>query len=227
MPTELSPARLASERPGARIPDRGKRDIRLNFYDRAVKSDRAQGIFAFDKVLSMTYSPTEKSLMSTVKDGRSDISLYTILSTSVEAITDDIYDDLDPVFVQGSKRILFRSNRSSNELDAADEKTAPSTSPFHDLFIANRRRGETDPLLWRITQTPDVDEDQPQAVGNAQMVYVSAQNGFRNTYRVDIDSSIAQVDTIKEPPRHLQKYRVNEGPITILLQKVHSRSASD
>ncbi len=199
----------------------------LNFYDLEKKKTERREFFAFDKVLSMTYSPDgKKLLMSTVKDGRSDISLYTILSTSVEAITDDIYDDLDPVFVQGSKRILFRSNRSSNELDAADEKTAPSTSPFHDLFIANRKRGETDPLLWRITQTPDVDEDQPQAVGNAQMVYVSAQNGFRNTYRVDIDSSIAYVDTTVHYRYTFKKYRVNEAPYHTLLQKVHSRSGT-
>jgi hypothetical protein len=197
----------------------------LNFYDAEKKKTETKEFFKFDKVLSMQYSPDGKQLlMSAVKDGQSDIYLYTILSTAIDPITQDIYDDLNPVFVQGNKRILFRSNRPDDTLRATPKDSKPSSSSYYDLFIANRS-GKNQDILWRISQTPRLSEDGLNTYGNARFTYVSKRDGFRNTYMVEIDSSIAFVDTAIHYDYHFNKYQLTERKHHVLLQAVNGKAS--
>jgi hypothetical protein len=198
----------------------------LNFYDREKKKIETKEFFKFDKVLSMQYSSDGKQLlMSAVKDGRSDIYIYTILSTAVEAITQDPYDDLDPVFVQGNKRILFRSNRPKDTLKVLGLETEPSFSNNYDLFIANRT-GKNQDWLWRLTRTPGINENQLNSYGNARLTYVSQMDGFRNTYMLEIDSSIAYVDTTVHYDYSFDKYQLTERKHHVLLQAVNDKAST-
>ena len=200
----------------------------LNFYDTQKKKTETKEFFKFDKVLSMEYSPDGKQLlMSAVKNGQSDIFLYTILNTQVEPITEDIYDDLDAHFIQGDKRIAFRSNRNNTLLEKANKKklAVPSVNPNFDLFIANRT-GRNQKELWRLSHSPDLDEQNINVLNSSQITYTSNRDGFHNTFLIEIDSNIAYVDTTVHYDYTFSHYQVTRREENTLHQVVSPETST-
>jgi len=170
-----------------------KKDKRwLMSYDIKTKKITKKPIFLLEKVLDLNYSPDgQKIVFSGVKNGQSDIYVYFLIGNRQEQLTNDIYDDLNPRFANGDKKIVFSSNRLSDTL-LTREKIAP-LSPNKDVFAYDFLRRS--PLLERITNTPDVDESSPQGYGNGEYTYLSNQNGIINRYWGLYDSTISHVDT--------------------------------
>ncbi len=168
--------------------------IWLYFYDVEKRKTERKALFGFQKILSFTYAPDGNSLLlSAVKNGQSDIFIYTIRSTSIEQITNDEFTDLYPAFYNGDKQIVFSSNRTDDSL--RDKQRAWRFSANHDLFIYNRTKKEKD-VLWRLTNTPDENETQPTTYQPGYLSFLSTTNGIQSRHFIAIDSSIAYVDTV-------------------------------
>lgn len=165
----------------------------------------------FEKVNSFSYSPDGKKLaMSAVKrsKGHSDIFVFGINTSSMEQLTNDTWDDNNPVFVKGNKQIVFESNRRQDTIKATDDGlffVKPNRNM--DLFMAPYPF--TSKVLVRITNTPDVNETQPQAYTNNYITYLSDKNGIYNRYLAEYDSSIAFVDTTEH-----YRYFFKSRPVT-------------
>ena len=148
-----------------------------------------------DKVLDFSYSEDgKKMVISAVVKGQSDLYIYNILSKSISRVTDDIYDDLHPQFIDEGNRILFSSNRDNDtifkkpDIDFIDRK--------NDLFIFNLNElNRNYKYLERVTDTPNENEIMPFEISTGRYVYLSDRNGLYNRFIAEKDSSISFIDT--------------------------------
>ena len=175
------------------IEKKGK--IFLFYYNTEEKKFEKLRLFDFQKVLDFSYSQNGILLaMSAVRNGQTDIYVYSLGAHTYEQITKDIYDDLNPVFVDNSNKIIFSSNRTNDTIKATskDSITIPVTK--QDLFLydyANRNKA-----LKRITNTSLADETKPLGLEDNYISYLSNQNGIINRFTAKFDSVISFVDTI-------------------------------
>lgn len=169
-----------------------KGDTWLVFYTLETGEKITKPIFNFIKILSYSYSPDGKYfVMSAVQNGQTDVFVYTIGSGGAVPITKDIYDDLDPHFVDNGRSIIFSSNRNSDTLGKVDPDTKLKTS--FDLYVYNWQSRSN--VLRRITNTPGINEFQAQPWDSAHFTYISDQNGIYNRYVGYFDSTISYIDT--------------------------------
>ncbi len=147
----------------------------------------------FQKVLDFSYSENGQLLvLSAVQNGQSDIFVYNLASHSSEQITRDIYDDVNPRFINNSKDIIFCSNRISDTLNA-DISPNSSMMDQKDIFLydyAHRKK-----ILRRVTKTPLANESFPMEYEKGYFSYLSDANGITNRYIARFDSVISYIDT--------------------------------
>ena len=188
-----------------------KNVLKLFTYDVETKEGNKRNVTGFEKVNSYSFSHDGKRIvMSAVKKGKgqSDIFIYTLNSSGVEQITNDAWDDNNPVFIDNSKGILFDSNRSHDTIKAnEDAKLYLKFSKNNDVFFYNAATKSN--LLYRVTNTPDVNEINPQEYSKGLISFLGEANGVYNRYVGVQDSSIAFVDTTEH-----YRYFYNSKPIT-------------
>jgi hypothetical protein len=169
--------------------------LHMYIYTLEDKSLIEKDIRDLDKVLDFDYSDDGKKMVfSGVVGGQSDLYLLDLNSQSRKQLTDDIYDDVDPVFIDNSSRILFASNRSSDtifkkpEINFVDHK--------NDIFIYDlKHMDHTYKFLEQITQTPDDNETKPFAIEKNTYIFLSDKNGITNRFISQKDSVISHIDT--------------------------------
>ena len=88
-----------------------------------------------------------------------------------------------------------------------DRKLYLKFSKNNDVFYYNAAAKST--LLYRVTNTPDVNETSPQEYSKGVIAYLSETNGIYNRYIGVLDSSIAFVDTTEH-----YRYFYNSKAIT-------------
>jgi Tol biopolymer transport system component len=158
--------------------------------------DKTEHVLAeLQKVLSFQYAPDGKHLVvSGVKNGQTDLYLYSLSGNSLEKLTDDVWDDLSPQYTADGKSVIFSSNRVSDTLPRKNNIAVTHTK--FDIFKFNlRQKDKLIRVLERITNTPDQNEWKPQCVTPLSYVYLSDRTGTVNLYRTQIDSSILFIDT--------------------------------
>ncbi len=183
--------------------------IYLNFYNLKDKKLEKKTFFKFDKILSFEYSEDGKRfLLSAVKNGQSDIFLYNILNTKVEQITNDSYNDLYPSFFDGNKRIVFSSNRFTDTLKQGEK--SDRFAYHHDLFAMEAKEPEDTTVIWRMTNSPGIEELKAQEYEPGYLSFLSNRSGIQNRHLIQIDSSIAYVDTTTHYEYSFKEYRVTD-----------------
>jgi len=166
---------------------------RIYFYDIETKKFSKQNIYEVQKITDMSYSDNGRFLlMSAVKQGQSDIFVFNIAASSFDRITNDIYSELNPRFINNSSQIVFSSNRINDTLGKEPEIVKEVPENF-DLFIYNYYNRSN--ILKRITNTPLADEIMPENAGFNTISYLSDENGIYNNYIAVIDSTVSSVDT--------------------------------
>ncbi len=189
----------------------------LYFYNVEKRELERRNLFGFDKVLSMEYSPDGKRIvMSAVKNGRSDIFEYTLLSKTIIPLTYDDWDDSHPAYIMGGKQIVYASNRIHDTLKY-DEITL-NFSPFNDLFVIRSPteiKKKTKTMLWRLTNTPYFNETKPTEYEPSFIQFLSNDLGTQNQYLIGIDSSVAYVDTTTHFSYEFSRYQVTDSPLNV------------
>ncbi len=196
----------------------------LYFYNTENKNFEKRPIFLFEKILDFSYNDKgDKFVLSAVQKGHSDIYIYNIQSNTFEAITKDIYDDLNPRFINKSKDIIFSSNRTSDTLkhEATNEidyykKLAPKT----DIFIYHYSKKSN--VLERITNTANANETMPDAYDRDHVTYLSDENGIINRFAAKLDSSISFVDTTIHYRHFVRSFPVTNNLYNIIEQNTNT-----
>ncbi|MEE4258318.1 MAG: hypothetical protein V2I62_01040 [Bacteroidales bacterium] len=165
----------------------------LYMYNLDEKKMTRQIIYNVQKVTDFSYSDDGRFMvMSAVQKGQSDIFVFNIAASSFNKITDDIYTDLNPRFINRSSQIVFSSNRNNDTLGVEPESLIDFEDNF-DLYVYNYAK--KDLILKRITETPIANEVRPESYGYNTISYLSDENGIYNTYLAAIDSTVSSVDT--------------------------------
>jgi hypothetical protein len=196
--------------------------IWLYFIDIEKNKIDKRKFFGFDKVTEFSYSPDGKEfVMSAIKNGQSDIFIYDLYSKVPEQITNDDYRDEFPIFVNNGKQIVFASNREHDTI--IPKMKANVFLENNDLFVYNRK-DKYNELLWRVTNTPDLNETRPQEYQHYNISYLLDNNGVQDQYILGIDSFIAYVDTSTHYEYTLQNFRVTESTRNIQEQDFSSET---
>jgi hypothetical protein len=146
-----------------------------------------------DKVISFDYSDDGKNIIfSGVADGKTDLYYFRMMSNTMEQLTNDIFDDLQPKFVNNSTAVIFASNRKTDTIQLKEPEIKPY-SYRTDIFIVELK-GKTK-LLKRITNTPYENETWPSQYDSTRYTFLGDGNGLRNRYVSFYDSTIDYIDT--------------------------------
>ena len=167
-------------------------ELVLNIYDMEEKKRDKRPLRKMDKVLSMSYNNTgEKLILSAVKKGQTDLFLYNVIGNNQKQLTNDIFDDLSPRFIDNDKRIIFTSNR----VDDTIRKKVQTIQYKKDKDIYILDIDHIKRPLTRITNTPHIDESSPSQYTKERYSYLSNANGIKNRYIAYYDSAISFIDT--------------------------------
>lgn len=150
-------------------------------------------LYLIEKINSMQYSPDGKRMiLSAVNRGQTDLYLYQVIGNNFEQLTKDIWDDLDPSFIENGNRVIFTSNRGDDTLRTFTEGNVQM--PFNrDVFIYNLENRSK--VLDRVTNTDEISESKPFEYNRNYYTFLGDGNGYRNRYIANIDSVISRIDT--------------------------------
>src|SRR5690606_1192533 len=156
------------------------------------KSLTMRNFLYFDKVLDFSFSAEgSRFVFSGTRNGKTDIYVFDLASSTFRQITNDWADDLHPRFAQNDEKIIFSSNRLSDTLNASSEQLR--RAPLTDLFIYDdKNRSE---MLMRLNDNGFANKSFPQEIGQNRFIHLSDGHGIVNRYISKFDSTVSMVDT--------------------------------
>lgn len=152
----------------------------------------------FDQVQDVKFMPDNKNLLlSAVKNGHTDLYTYDIENQKAHQITNDIFDDLDPTFVdfRGRKGIIFSSNRPSPDAKGGDTSLLNNK---YNIFLI-RDYSDTKTGINQITQLTNLkygDARYPALYDNDHFTFITDENGIANRYAGFFSSQNDGLDTL-------------------------------
>jgi hypothetical protein len=149
----------------------------------------------FQRIYSMDFTSQRDMVISAGIRGSSDIYMYNIVNRSFKAVSNDFWDDLDPVGVNlfGKKGILFSSNRLNERFDV---EKLDSILPINHFDLFYKDLEDTSKALVRITHTPDSDEHHPAVVDSTFFTFLSDESGISNRQMAYLKKELVRTDTI-------------------------------
>lgn len=170
-----------------------KADSYLNLYNTTSDELIQRPVYQLEKVLSMDYSADGKKLLfSAMNRGKSDIYEFSVASSALTKLTDDVFDDLDAKYMKGSNDVLFSSNRPDESM-VSNQASKEQIQAKKDIFIL--KRSGVKKTLVRISDTPSIDERQPVEKGNNEYYFLADHQNYLNRYKAIRDSAISRIDT--------------------------------
>jgi Tol biopolymer transport system component len=166
--------------------------LMMHFFDINSGGIDVKALFNLEKVTDMAYSSDGKQMIfSGVFKGQSDLFLYNVAANSHKNLTQDIYDDLNPQFIDNSSKIVFSSNRTNDTLSTKAKNQEFGNSKQFDIWVLDHTSEEK--TLFQVTTTKG-SEFQPYGVDSA-IYYLGVKNGIYNRYHAVKDSFITNIDT--------------------------------
>jgi hypothetical protein len=151
-----------------------------------------------DQIQDLKYMLDSRTLLlSAVKNGHTDIYTFNIENEKLQAITNDVYDNLDASFVAfpGKNGIIFSSNRPSASAPSGDT-VLPSNNRYNIFMITDY--GDK-PELNQITQLSNLKYGNarfPMQYNADHFTFVSDENGIGNRYAGFFTSTKTGLDTL-------------------------------
>lgn len=142
-----------------------------------------QEIEGFDQILDVGFMLDANTLLlSAVKNGHTDIFTYKIDNGKIKAITNDVYDDLDPSFVSFPNRtgIIFASNRPGVSIPAGDT-TLPSRNHFN-IFLVDLLNNGNFKQITQLTNVKFGNARSPMQYNTSHFTFVDDENGIANRW---------------------------------------------
>ncbi|MBK8146217.1 MAG: hypothetical protein IPK62_15140 [Bacteroidetes bacterium] len=145
-----------------------------------------------DRITGMCFMSDENSLAVTaIKKGQSDLYRLTIRNNRFEPITNDLFDDKQPIFVQNGvfTGVLFLSNRTSNYI-GEDAKSDRFNAQFN-LYLYDPSRGTN---LVKLSET-STEIKYPMQWGLDEYAYLTEEDGKQIRQIVHIEKRQTLPDT--------------------------------
>ncbi|MBK8613284.1 MAG: PD40 domain-containing protein [Flavobacteriales bacterium] len=193
-------------------------ELYLNTYTVDDRRTVTKPVFLLEKILSMAYSADgQRMVFSGVREGHTDLYQYYVIGNRQEQLTDDLFDDLDPRFVDDGKGIIFSSDRTDDTLRM--EKDVTYHLAAKDIFIFDLETRS--PILQRMSRTPGFNETQPAQYDSSSYTYLSDKGGLNNRWLVTYDSAVSGIDTTVHYRYFTSEARVTDLKRGIIEQEVN------
>ncbi|NJL14674.1 MAG: hypothetical protein HC913_17840 [Microscillaceae bacterium] len=142
------------------------------------------------------------------KTGQNDIYWFDIEKVNLEVLTDDWYDDQDPMFLTNSNRaFVFSSNRIKDTLSTTlrteQGNYAEQVNNF-DIFIYDPASSQT--RLERLTNAPGP-ERKPRLLDDKTILYLNESSGISQLYAVNRQTK--RNLALSNTPQSLLRFDVN------------------
>ncbi|GAA3934242.1 hypothetical protein [Hymenobacter algoricola] len=134
----------------------------------------------FTQILDLNYSPDGKSLVfSGVRNGQNDLYLLKAGSRTPERLTNDVFDDVEPVFLPGGSGIVFSSNRWLDSAGTAKGSFSNVVNNY-DLFLYHLD-GRTQPVETLVSTISN--EGRPRVLSDDELLYLGEESGVRSLFK--------------------------------------------
>ena len=172
-----------------------KGEVNVNYFNIETKKiEKRPPLYNFEKILDFSYAEDGKTLvLSAVQKGQTDIFVYNLTSNFTEQITKDLYDDLQPRFINGGRQIIFASNRVDDTIRIDGKTMYQKLNKRNDLFLYDYKSKSK--VLRRVTLTPDIDESNPFPYGKKYISYLGEKDFITQRFVAKFDSAVSFVDT--------------------------------
>ncbi len=180
----------------------------------------------FDRVLGMSFmQDDDKLVLSAIRKSQTDLYSFTIKGSKMVNITDDAWDDIDPVYVSGGTRkgILFLSNRPKPNMVVPVGVNQLPNGPMNVYFY------NTTTQRTELLQCSDITKghiSQPIQYGTSNFAYLYDGNGIQNKYVVmfgrdknNMDSAYALPVTNYNTSIISHQYNVASGGVADVVQQ--------
>ncbi|MDZ4808408.1 MAG: hypothetical protein SGI96_09055 [Bacteroidota bacterium] len=150
----------------------------------------------FDQIQDMKYMLDNNTLLfSGVRSGQTDIYVYKIDKKTIEQVTNDVYDDLDPSFVAFPNKtgILYSSNRPT-ALAASSDDSLPG-SHFNIFLVDNWNKAESKQIS-KLSDLKHGNARFPSQYNQSHFTFISDENGINNRYAGFFTTQRAGLDTL-------------------------------
>jgi hypothetical protein len=154
-----------------------------NVGTKKIKVKTKRNIRGLDQIVDMDVSHDGSMLtVSADKAGQNDIFLISVARASALPLTNDLYDDLSPRFIQGSsRRVVFSSNRPVDSLGRGDKGSFKSISPSYTLFEHDGTpRSEN---IIKLVEPEGKTKVTPVYADENDVIYLSNGKGVSNLYK--------------------------------------------
>ena len=150
----------------------GDRDA-LFFWD--IRRSRVVGRYHFDSLVAIlspawSHDGRRVAFSGLSADGLSDLYVFEMARDSLVRVTDDVYEDLDPVWLPGDGSLAFSSDRGVGGEEGSRN--------LYRLDLASRRAEPITSGRW-VDETPRWDAE------SGRLVFASDRDGTLNVYSVD------------------------------------------
>ncbi|MCI4670899.1 MAG: BamA/TamA family outer membrane protein [Bacteroidia bacterium] len=127
----------------------------------------------------------KRMVFSALHRGRIDIYAGPSLEGSFKALTNDAFDNLDPVWSEDDQSIFFVSNRNPK----GDRSVKAQLYSYQNAFDLYQLipTGDTS-LVVNLSTTPHINERYPQVAGTSEIWYLSDRSGIYNLESMDVFS---------------------------------------
>lgn len=172
------------------VEEKGK--IQLYNLDITTGKKASTFLFEFQKVTSFSYAhKARKIVVAGTRKGKADIYVYNLFSNTLEQITNDYHTDLNPVFSNDDRQIIFSSNRDNDTIKY--EKEIGFQNSQFDLYAFDYV--SKSPVLQNLTCQKVTNSILPQFLKDGSILYLSDSTGFYNLCQAQLDSAISFIDT--------------------------------
>lgn len=160
-------------------------------YDLTTRSKIPRTLNRFTNIRSLNFSDNGRlAVISADLDGQNDLYLISSRRDLTRRLTNDLFDDFDPIFVPKTNTLVFSSNRTTDTVNTVRRDFAKAASNYN-LFVYNL--DTTTNVVTRITNTLSRDYS-PKAVDENNIYYLSDQRGIINLFRFNRQTGVyAQV----------------------------------
>ena len=165
-----------------------------NTYQLETEQKSSKELFQVEKIQSMKYAPDgKKVVISATVNGKTNICLLPITANIPQKLTDDNFDDTDPVFSVDGNTIYFSSNRGSNLALNYHDSIRSEDSNFHiyKLKLTDDYKNED---LIQLTNANYSDRKLALAKDN-KIQFIRSKVLYDERCSVYRDSAIASIDT--------------------------------
>lgn len=155
-----------------------------------------QEIEKFDQIQDMKFMLDNNTLLfSAVRSGQTDIFTYKIDKQTIDQVTNDVYDDLDPSFVAFPNKtgIIYSSNRPT-AMAASSDDSLPGKQ-FNIYLIDNWNKSEAKQIS-KLTDLKRGNARFPSQYNTSHFTFVSDENGINNRYAGFFRTERAGLDTL-------------------------------